>query len=209
MWIFFGRTLDQERSLPIVCAPLSAIKANCVDFPTAVRSLAPRLELFIMNHFQDKLGAVARAGLFGLLCTGCDTLYGVSHFAPRISIMPSDACVIEALQSIPAMLHVSSRVETGSSPLTWHGIESPDQIHRFFYEYNGIRGSLFISVSYKKRVDYHHDYLYIHQRPPQAVIDRLYPAFSAVDEALDSECGIPDLGSKVQESCNGVRCRGA
>ena len=107
------------------------------------------------------------------------------------------------------MSHVESRLETGGRPLTLHGIEKPDQVHRFLYEYKAIHGSFYYILHYDGRAEFHHTYGSIRIKPPQAIIDTLYPAFGAVDDALESQCGLIDLKIAIHEICSGVRCGGA
>jgi hypothetical protein len=158
------------------------------------------------------LGAVFRlpVGLAaGFLLGGCDTVYGVTHGSQHFAPLPTDSCVVNAVESIPGMSHVESRLETGSRPLTLHGIEKPDQIHRFLYEYMGIRGSFYYKLQYDGRAEFSHTFLSMGTKPPQATIDTLYPAFRAVDDVLESQCGLIDLKAAIHERCLGVRCGGA
>jgi len=93
--------------------------------------------------------------------------------------------------------------------LTLHGIEKPYQIHRFLYEYNGIQGSFYYMVGYDGRAEFSHTFLSMGIKPPQATIDKLYPAFRAVDDVLESQCGLMGLKAEIHEECFGVRCGGA
>jgi hypothetical protein len=144
-----------------------------------------------------------------LLLGGCDVFYGVTHDSQHFAPLPTDSCVVNAVESIPGMSHVESRLETGDRPLTFHGIEKPDQIHRFLYEYKGIHGGFFYKLQYDGRAEFSHTYIWIGTKPPQATIDRLYPAFRAVDDVLESQCGLIDLKATIHERCFGVRCSGA
>jgi hypothetical protein len=151
--------------------------------------------------------------LASLLCASCDPGYGVVRYAHNVSVIPSDSCVVRALETIPGMTAISTRIEHGSRPLTLHGIEKPDTVHRFFYDYRGIRGSLFIAVSYNGHATYDNGYLRLLGNQPlrdhgqrQSVIDQLRPALKEVDQALEAMCGMTDLSTKVHESCYYVRC---
>jgi hypothetical protein len=146
--------------------------------------------------------------LVAMSCSSCDIFYGVFHSAQDVSPVPSDLCVVNAITTIPGITNVSSRVDAGSRPLTLHGVEKPDEVHRFFYEYHGIHSSFFISVSYQGRANYFHDFIEINRKPPQDVIDQLHPVFNEVDRALQSQCGMTNLALKVHETCRGVRCGG-
>jgi len=146
--------------------------------------------------------------LAAMPCASCDIFYGVFHSARDVSPIPSDSCVVNAIGAIPGITNVSSGVEAGGRPLTLHGVEKPDEIHRFFYEYHGIRSSFFISVSYQGHADYFHDFIDINRKPSQDVIDRLHPVFSEVDRVLQTQCGMTNLALKVHETCRGVRCGG-
>jgi hypothetical protein len=147
--------------------------------------------------------------LLGTLCVGCDPIYGVRHSAIGIGRVPADSCVVDALKTIPGITDVTSTDEDSKSePLTLHGVEKPDQLHRFFYRYQGVADNLFLAVSYNGKTSYEHAFLTMGRRPPQEIVDRLYPSFKLVDLALESQCGVSDVGGVVKESCMGVRCGG-
>jgi hypothetical protein len=145
----------------------------------------------------------------GFLLGGCDVFYGVTHTSQHFVPLPTDSCVVNAVASIPGMNHVESRLETGGRPLTLHGIEKPDQIHRFLYEYKGVHGNFYYKLQYDGRAEFRHTFLSLGTKPPQATIDSLYPAFRAADDVLESQCGLIDLKAAIHEKCLGVRCGGA
>ena len=118
------------------------------------------------------LGDVTRQLVVLLLsasCASCDILYGVFHSAAQISTIPADSCVVDALEAIPGITEVSTRIDNGSRSITLHGVERPDQVHRFFYNYRGVRSGFFILVSYNGRATYVHDFIEINQKPPQEI----------------------------------------
>jgi hypothetical protein len=154
---------------------------------------------------MKRLATLFVAGIVG---AGCDMFYGILHKTQTFSPIPSDSCVVSAVQSIPGMSNVSSHLEAGGQPLTLHGIEKPDEIHRFSYEYYGVRSGFLYSVRYNGRAEFSHNYIYINRKPPQETIDRLYPALRAVDSALESQCGLVGLVASIREQCLGVRCGG-
>src|SRR6266480_5177102 len=71
-------------------------------------------------------------------------------FSPALA----DACVVSAVRSIDGMSNVTYKLESESWPLTSHGIEKPDEVHRFWYEYKGAHNNFYLLVSYK--ASYHH-----------------------------------------------------
>ena len=157
------------------------------------------------------LYAVIRKRFALLAClslAGCDTFYGVSRYTDNFSPAPLDSCVIEAVESIDGISKVTFQVEDGGRPLTLHGIEKPDQIHRFWYEYKGIRNNFYFAVTYQGAVEYHHGYGCLNCRPPQAVIDKIYPVFASVEGAIEAHCGLVGFKARVKEGCAGVRCGG-
>jgi len=145
------------------------------------------------------------------LLTGCDPGFGIVRSADDVSVIPPDSCVVGALGAIPGIGNVSVRTEDGSRPLTLHGIEKPDKLHYYYYQYQGIPGWLYFSVSYSGRVSYRQGKIWLGNRTPQRqeVINRLYPAFNLVERALETKCGMADLIPKVHEQCIafGFRCR--
>jgi len=141
-------------------------------------------------------------------CASCDPIYGLVHSAPNISRIPQDSCVVNAVEAIPGMTNVSSRIDVGDRPLTLHGVETAAQIHRFFYTYNGINGNFYLQVSYDGKGTYDHAFVTMGKAPPQAVIDRIHPALGQIESALEMKCGVVNLTSAVKERCFGVRCSG-
>lgn len=141
-----------------------------------------------------------------LLVTGCDTINGVTRYTDTMPSAPSVKCVEEAISSIEDVESVSYSLEEGGRPLTLHGIEKPDVVHRFWYEYKGIKGNVFFVVHYNGTAEYDHSYGCINCTPPQELIDRLYPGMRAIDEAVKTRCG---LASPLNERCQGVSCGGA
>lgn len=147
--------------------------------------------------------------LLGTFFVGCDPIYGIRHSAAEISRVPADSCVVDALEAIPGITDVRSIDENSTSePLTLHGVEKPDELHRFFYKYEGIADNLYLAVSYDGKTSYQHAFVMMDRRPPQAIVDRLYPSFKLVDVALETQCGVVGLSGMIKESCNGVRCGG-
>jgi copper chaperone CopZ len=141
-----------------------------------------------------------------ILVAGCDYLHGVSRYTGEIPIAPPSKCVEEAISSVDGVTNVSYSLEEGGRPLTLHGIQQSDQVHRFWYEYKGIKSNVYFISHYNGTADYHHSYGCINCTPPQEVIDRLYPGMRAIDQAVTSHCG---LAVPIHERCSGVRCGGA
>jgi hypothetical protein len=148
---------------------------------------------------------------FILLLSGCDPGFGLIRSASNVSVVPSESCVVGALQDIRGIDEVSARTEDGSKPLTFHGIEKADKLQYFFYKYQGIPGWLYFSISYRGRVSYRQGKIWLGFRTPQEQeeLDRLYPAFNLVERALETKCGMTNFTVGVHEQCVGSnsRCR--
>ena len=92
------------------------------------------------------------------------------------------------------------------SLLLGRGIQEPDQIYRYFYRYNGLRGNFYFSVNYKDEVEYRHTYLYMHSKPPQSEIDLIHPIMIQIERKVADTCDVPEFKSAIAESCIGVSC---
>lgn len=140
------------------------------------------------------------------LVVGCDHIHGVARYTAPMPLTPSVQCVKEAVSSVGGVSNVSYSLEQGGRPVTLHGIEKSDQVHRFWYEYKGIKSNAYLVARYDGSATYHHSYGCINCTPPQGTIDTLYPGMRAIDEAVWSRCG---LSLPIHESCSGVKCGGA
>jgi hypothetical protein len=145
------------------------------------------------------------------LLNGCDPGFGIIRSAADVSVVPSESCVVGALQAIPGIENVSARIEDGSRPLTLHGIERADKLQYYLYEYQGIPGWLYFSISYRGRASYRQGKIWLGFRTPQEqeMLDSLYPAFNLVEQALEAKCGMKNFIATVHEQCVafGSRCR--
>jgi hypothetical protein len=143
-----------------------------------------------------------------LAAIGCDTYYGIIRTSTAFSPTPVDACVVDAIRSIDGMTHVSSQLESGGRRLTWHGLQRPDEIHRFLYEYRGLRSGFYLLVTSDGAAQLHQSYGGLNRIPPQKDVDTIYPALLTIEVALQRQCGADALGSKIKQLCSGVRCDG-
>jgi hypothetical protein len=144
--------------------------------------------------------------LLPVLLAGCDHIAGVVRQTSQMPSAPSPQCVQEAASSIEGMTNVAYSLEQGGRPLTLHGIEKPDQVHRIQYRYAGVNGNLYFIVRCDGSATYHHTYICINCTPLQSNVDTIYPAMLAIDEAVRSRCG---LSAPIHEVCRGIRCGGA
>jgi len=159
--------------------------------------------LYAMKYYPPLL-----ALLLWFLVVGCDYIHGVSRVSTDFTPYPGSNCVVDAVKSIDGMSNVFYQKESGGRRLTLHGMEKPDEIHRFWYEYKGLRNNFYFLVDYKGHVQLHHSFGCLDCTPPQEQVDKIYPAILAVEEALESRCGITGLRSNIKEYCSGVHCGG-
>ena len=141
-----------------------------------------------------------------VLVAGCDYVHGVTHFT-RITEIPPFKCVEDSLRKVEGVNDVLYQIEEGGRPLTAHGIEKPAQIHRYMYNYAGMRGNFYFKVNYKGETEFYHTYIDIDATPPQADIDAMRPAMFKIEKRVADECGEPNLTYSLKESCLGVQCK--
>ena len=138
--------------------------------------------------------------------TGCfDYVRGISHIR-RDSPLPNNACIASAVKSISGVTDYEYKLELGVRPLTLHGIEKPNEVHRHTYRYSGLNGNFYFEVNYKGEVEYHHTYLYLDQIPPQTEINAIRPVMLKIEEGIEENCALPGFASGVTETCMGVKC---
>jgi hypothetical protein len=138
-----------------------------------------------------------------VLVAGCDHMYGIRRYTDPMPSAPSIQCIKDAISLVEGVKNVSYTIEQGSRPLTLRGVEVPDQVHRFWYEYNGTKSGLYLLVRYDGSATYDHSYVGLNYTPPQSTIDGIYPGMRAIDETVRARCGI---SAPIRESCPGVKC---
>lgn len=104
------------------------------------------------------------------------------------------------------MSDVEYRIENGGRPLTAHGIEEPDQIHRYTYKYTGLNGNFYFKVNYEGETEFYHTYIDVNATPRQTDIVIIRQAMFKIEKRVADECGVVALSSSVTESCRGVQC---
>jgi len=134
------------------------------------------------------------------IVAGCDHMHGVRHFT-KVAEVPPFRCVENTLRKVEGVSDVAYRVEEGERPLTAHGIENPDQIHRYMYRYAGLNGNFYFKVNYKGDTEFHQTYIDINATPPQADIDVIRPAMFKIEKRVANECGVVNLTSSIKEAC--------
>jgi hypothetical protein len=141
---------------------------------------------------------------------GCDFIYGVSRSTPdTLQSVPDISCVTAVLPTIPGVTDVAYETELGGRPLTWHGVEKPNQLHRFRYKYNGLFGNFFFETNFKGHTAFYHSYLMMNRRPPQSDIDQIHPVMLQIESAIEAQCDVSNLRRTIRERCQGVSCTGA
>ena len=144
---------------------------------------------------------------FAFAIVGCDTVRGVTRVA-YFEPLPTRQCVVAAANSIEGLSAIKYTTESGGRPLTLHGIEKADVIHRYRYTYKGIENNFYFVESYSGKVEFRHGYGCLNCYPPQEIIDTIYPFIVEMETRVQEQCGIRDLKSGIQEYCNGVTCPG-
>ena len=145
--------------------------------------------------------------LLAVLVTGCDPIWGISRRAP-VAELPELSCVRSAIESVPGVTEVRDWEVEGSRPVTLTGIQRPDRIHWFAYRYESIDAALTLTTDYEGEVEYYQGIGAVGSAPPsaQAAVDRIRPVMIQVEAAVAERCGLPQLGSEIEEHCADVRC---
>jgi hypothetical protein len=143
-----------------------------------------------------------------VVIAGCDTMRGVTRVA-YFEPAPDNECVIEAAKSINGLTDIKYTTESGGRPLTLHGIEKANVIHRYSYTYKDIENDFYFSESYNGKVEFRHGYGCLNCYPPQELIDKIYPFIIQMENQLQEQCGVSGLVSGIQEFCSGVKCPSA
>ena len=149
-------------------------------------------------------GLAIVAAMATLSLVACDTYSGVTRSA-EVSHLPSAECVVHALESIPGVTNVRHELDQGEEAVTWSGIQSPDAIHSYFYDFEGLHGHLYFTQDYEGRVEFYQAYGRLNATPPQEEIDTIYPVMRALEKQLEQDCGLIGLTLSVVEGCQGVR----
>lgn len=154
---------------------------------------------------MTRIQLISIASTVSIFVAGCDTIGGISH-VKRETSLPGNSCIINAVQSVQGVSDVEYRTESGGRPLTLHGIEKPDEVHRYIYRYSGLMGNFYYRVNYKGDVEYHHTYFDINRVPPQSEIDNIRPIMFEIEKTIETKCNLNDFVSGIEEKCSGVKC---
>lgn len=139
---------------------------------------------------------------------GCDTMRGVTRVA-YFEPVPDSECVIASAKSINGLTEIKYSTESGGRPLTLHGIEKANLIHRYWYTYKDINNNFYFVESYNGKVEFRHGYSCLNCYPPKEVIEKIYPFIIQMENQLQEQCGVSSLVSDVREFCSGVKCPSA
>jgi len=158
---------------------------------------------------RNRLLRAVALGICALLfvCTSaCDVLYGVHRSAP-IDNDPSPECVERVLHAMPEIATVRHEQVLGSRPLTWSGLHEPDVFQNFFYQGpDHIIGVLQYSKDYRGRMSLSQSNLELNRVPPQADVTATRPVMKRIESALEAQCGLRNLTSKITEWCHKEEC---
>ncbi|WP_444901365.1 hypothetical protein ACJJIG_17615 [Microbulbifer sp. SSSA007] len=146
--------------------------------------------------------------ILAVFAIGCETIRGVTRVA-YFEPVPANECVITSAKSIEGLTEIEYVTESGGRPLTLHGIEKTNVIHRYWYTYKGIENDFYFVESYNGEVEFRHGYGCLNCYPPQEAIDTIYPFIIEMENRLQEQCGVSSLASGVQEFCSGVKCPNA
>jgi hypothetical protein len=129
----------------------------------------------------------------------------VSRVAP-LDRTPPAVCVESAIRSVPAVIEVRHERKDGSRPLTFTGVQDPDQLDYFYYKTADAGATLYIKTDYKGRVELSQHLIDINRRPPQHDVDAIRSIMRQIEQALEAQCEVTNLATSIDEHCSGVDC---
>ena len=122
--------------------------------------------------------------------------------------MPAPAVISAAIRETPGVDDVRYSFAEGGRPLTWTGIQSPDQVYTFIYRGGtNVYGCLQFDVDYKGTVEYSQSLMRLGTRPPQDWLDATHPVMLQIERRLEQDCGLTNLTEKVQEGLVRVKVK--
>ena len=133
------------------------------------------------------------------LC-GCEVFNGVVRESAEFDQTPPTTCVINAISSIPGVTNVTYHDESR--------IEEKDLIQSYNYKYEELEGSLWIVIQNDGHATLYDRFGCLNCKLSQAEVNRIYPAILEIEHALEVQCGMVGLQSKMREYCRGVTCGG-
>lgn len=143
-----------------------------------------------------------------VLC-GCEVFQGVVRESADFDQIPQPTCVTNAISTVPGISNVTYHADSGGRPITLHGIEKADVIQLYNYKYEGLKSSLWIVIRYDGHATLHDSFGCLNCGLSQSEVNRIYPAILQIEHALEAQCGMVGLRSKMREHCRGVTCGGA
>lgn len=152
---------------------------------------------------------VVRLSMYAALSvcvSACDTVYGVHRSAP-IYADPTPQCVERVLRGMPEITTVRHNQVVGGRPITWSGVHEPAFIQNFFYQGpNHVIGVLQYSRDYKGKMLLWQSNIDVNRVPPQEDVTATRPVMKHVEIALEAQCGLSALTTRVTEWCHKEQC---
>ena len=155
-------------------------------------------------------GAIA-AGLSMLLLASCGTLEGKDSFygltrQARLPGMPSLDCVEASIRAVPDL--GAYRFRQGSDAHRWQILPSD---HLYFFDFypaigSRIGGEIMIDQEYNGDVLLQESVLYDSRTPSRDTLAASRNAFIAIEANIAEHCGVPDLATRISETCTGDSC---
>lgn len=138
-----------------------------------------------------------------LLLSACDTIYGVRRQAP-VAHVPNMTLLQERVLSYPEIDEAVLKNSQGGRPLTLSGIKPPSELQYLTYSGSEISGTLHFSTDYQGHTTYHQYHIQMNRRPPQPVIDAIWPIMLRIERDLEYDFGLAGLTSQAQTTARGV-----
>jgi hypothetical protein len=136
---------------------------------------------------------------------GCDIYYGLVRRVD-VDYFIDHHCIEQALGKVKEVREIEYKYEEGSKPLTITGLKKADQVHYYYYKTDQINGYIYLTTTYENKSEICQTYGSLHITPPQEHIDIIRPIMKKIEKSINETCGIHNIETIVQESCNGVKC---
>jgi len=142
------------------------------------------------------------------ILTGCvPKTFGVGRLAYLENIKPNFNCIKLSLEDIDGVSNVHYQIEEGGRPITWHGLEAPNKVHRFEYSFKGIyNANLFFITDYENNTDYHHSMSAVDYEKGQELTTSFYPFMKNLELLIEKRCGLPNFREDIIPFCDYDLC---
>ena len=121
--------------------------------------------------------------------------------------VPNFQCIKDSLASSDNVTSVSYRIDVGGKPLTLHGIEKPNQLHRFFYKLNGVSNNFYFNVNYLNETSYSHGVAATENQEAEKLVNIFKPFILKFESKIEAKCNFTLPNTIIRTTCDIESCK--